>query len=99
MMRATKCEAARYHRPKPYRFVIHHVLPQVCGGKSTLDNTVGLDDSCHYTIHAILWELKKNGGRLDLVKIGTRKQRDLAVRGYLAAVEAGTVDKIPDEGV
>jgi hypothetical protein len=98
MMRATKCEAARYHRPKPYRFVLHHVMPKVCGGQSTPDNTIGLDDSCHYTIHLILWQLKENGGQLDQVKIGTLKQRDIAMKGYQAALAAGTVDRIPDEG-
>jgi HNH endonuclease len=98
MMRATKCDIARYHRPKPLRYVEHHILPQVCGGKTEAANLAGLCDSCHYSVHAVLWQLKLTGGRLELVKEGTLKQRDLAMRGYQAAVAAGTVDKIPDEG-
>jgi len=95
MMRATSClGAGLIHRPQPLRYVIHHVLPQVCGGKTTPDNTVGLCDSCHYSVHALLYQLKQ-GQKLTR---GTRQQKALAVKGYNAAVAAGTVDKIPDEG-
>jgi len=66
----------------------------VCGGKSTPDNQVGLCDSCHYSVHALLHGLKMG----QPMRRGTRQQRALAVRGYNAAVTAGTVDKIPDEG-
>ena len=96
MMRATGCEIG-FHRPKPLRFVEHHVLPQVCGGKTEPANLAGLCDSCHYTVHALLYQLKLNGSTYKLSQ-GTRKQRALAYRGYTAAVAAGTVDRIPDEG-
>jgi 5-methylcytosine-specific restriction endonuclease McrA len=96
-MRATSCDIARYHRPTPLRFVMHHIMPQVCGGKTEPANLTGLCDSCHYTVHALLYQLKLNGPEHKLVD-GTRRQKALAMRGYLAAVAGGTVDKIPDEG-
>jgi len=94
----TGCAVSRWHKPKVYRFVLHHVMPQVCGGRTTAENLVGLDDSCHYTIHLILRELSLNGGDLTKITIGNRAQRKLAQQGYDACVLAGTVHKIPNEG-
>ena len=105
----TSCVIARYHRPKPLRFVLHHVLPQVCGGQSVAENLVSLCDNDHYAVHALMtWLLHTYGpvnasgsSAFDLaasLPAGTRAQRGLAVRGYLEAVAAGTAGKLPNEG-
>lgn len=93
--KAATCEAAAYHRPKPLRFVWHHVLPEACGGKTERNNLVALCDSCHYSAHMLLW-LLANGG-IPPGTGGTRKQYALAMRGYRAATAAGTTGKIPKE--
>lgn len=96
--RATSCPCVEHHRPKPARFVWHHLLPQVCGGKTTPDNLVSICDNAHYAIHALLWAIHANGG-----KAPSKQGRvnafitDAAVRGYAAAVAAGTTDRIPKE--
>jgi len=95
--KATFCAVSDAHRPKVYRFVWHHLLPQVCGGKTETDNLVSLCDSCHYTVHILLYELAQNTGNFVLPDKGTKKQRNFATTGYQAAVAAGTVDKIPKE--
>lgn len=93
--RATYCAAyAGVHRPRPVRFVWHHVLPQVAGGLTEAANLVSVCDSCHYTIHAYLWACAR-GLKRPRVAAG---QAMLALRGYQAAIDAGTVDKIPNEG-
>jgi hypothetical protein len=101
---APTCIASDRHTPKPLRFVWHHVLPQVCGGKTVPDNLVSLCDCCHYTIHAILWGLKQGNGTLPAQgKVSRRllhtQRGALALRGYAAAVAAGTVANIPNEGI
>lgn len=93
--KATHCEVAGYHRPRPLRYVFHHILPEACGGKSEPDNLVQTCDTEHYAIHRLLW-LLANGG-IPRGTGGTRKQRALAERGYQAAVAAGTTGKIPKE--
>lgn len=99
--RATHC--AGYlgpHRPTPQRYVWHHILPQACGGLTRPINLVPLCDSCHYATHALLTTLATL--HTDDVKVlgrrGTPFTRDLAVRGYQAAVVQGTADRIPNEG-
>ena len=93
--RATTCQLAKVHRPVPLRFIWHHVLPQACGGKTEADNLAQLCDSCHYSVHILMWYVA-NGGIPAGVK-GTRTQRDLAMRGYNLALAAGTAGKIPKE--
>lgn len=76
------------------RFVWHHILPQVCGGKSRTDNLAELCDNCHYSVHKIMWDLA-NGKP---VPTGADEgQTELAERGYTLAVQAGTQHMIPKE--
>jgi hypothetical protein len=97
---ASYCSCAAKHEPKPLRFVWHHLLPVACGGKSTPDNLVMACDNCHYTIHALLTTLKNGGGTIKypLSRYKNTLRYNLALQGYTAAVAAGTVDKIPNEG-
>lgn len=92
---ATKCLALSTisHRPMPLRFVWHHILPQVCGGKTEPGNLVELCDSCHYTVHILLYSLAQ-GKKL---KVGTIAQKKFANQGYEAALSAGTEHLIPKE--
>jgi hypothetical protein len=85
--------AAGRHRPVPARHIWHHILPQVCGGKTERSNLVQLCDNCHYSIHRWMWCLQ-NGG---LPKRVNKRQLALAQAGYDQAVAAGTADKIPKE--
>jgi hypothetical protein len=94
----TYCAGYGKHRPAPTRFVWHHILPQVCGGPTVPANLAPLCDSCHYTVHALLHNLKLTGHLPRLIHRGTKEQRTFAQMGYDAAVKAGTVDKIPNEG-
>jgi len=96
--KASGCKVSASHRPAPLRFVWHHILPQGCGGQSTTDNLVSLCDSCHYAVHALMYQCKLNGkvtpdSRNNKVRVA------LAIQGYMLAVAAGTVAKIPNEGV
>jgi hypothetical protein len=76
------------------RFIWHHVQPKEAGGVDGPDNEVSLCDSCHYTIHRVLWYMAHN----EPVPPVMRNQKKIAQRGYDACVAAGTVDKIPNEG-
>jgi hypothetical protein len=91
---ADHCDAYGEHRPRPLRFVWHHVLPQACGGATVADNLVQLCDTCHYAIHELLWRLKKGE---EWHRDGVRGQREIAQRGWDAAVQVGTQDLIPHE--
>lgn len=91
--RAVSCQGYGTHRPVPLRFVWHHILPQVCGGKTVAANLASLCDSCHYSIHILLWQM---ANKVPLSK-GTKAQLAFAKQGYDAAVAAGTADKIPKE--
>lgn len=95
---AATCTGYGAHRPVPVRFVWHHVLPQVCGGKTVAENLAELCDNCHFTVHAIMYFMARNAGQLPQTVRGTRGQRHLAIRGYNMAVLSGTVSKIPNEG-
>lgn len=98
-VRASTCTGSPTHRPRPTRFVWHHVLPQVCGGLTVPANLAQLCDNCHYTVHALLFELKIHAGNSgSWGRLGTVGQRGLAWQGYADALAAGTVDKIPNEG-
>lgn len=98
--RALYCQCAECHTPIPLRFVWHHILPKVCGGRSTKANLLSCCDSCHYGIHLMMGDLKHNNGNFVVYKrfSGTNRAR-WAYEGYRLAVEAGVVDKIPDQGV
>lgn len=76
------------------RFVWHHILPQVCGGKSTTANLIELCDNCHYAVHAILYILRMGG---EVPGSADEGQVEVAEKGYQLAVKAGTENKIPKE--
>lgn len=102
-VRASACAGYHSpHRPRPLRFVWHHILPQTCGGRTTKQNLVSLCDNCHITVHSILWLIAQHQGlTANIIRyqhIGTEEQRELAERGYQAAVALGTVARIPNEG-
>ena len=97
--KATNCQLYKLHRPAPLRFIWHHILPQTCGGQSVQDNLSQLCDSCHYAVHAMLYDLKVHQGAfISFSKYQKTPRAVLAYQGYEAAVAAGTVDKIPQEG-
>jgi hypothetical protein len=76
------------------------VQPLVCGGQSTPRNLVALCDSCHYSIHVVLWALARHDGNLadpTVLRLGTRRQRFYAEAGWDACVAAGTTGLIPKE--
>lgn len=93
--RADHCEAYGVHRPNPMRFVWHHVLPQVAGGKTEPGNLVQVCDNCHYSTHAVMYAMAN--GKLVPTR-ASRGSKALAKRGYEAAKAAGTISLIPNEG-
>lgn len=94
--RAARCDGAKHHTPKPRRYVWHHILPQVCGGKTVEANLVQLCDNCHYSVHDMLWHLKQTGF---LPKTGgTAQQKNLAAQGYGLALRDNVINLIPNEG-
>jgi hypothetical protein len=92
---ATVCVASGSHTPVPLRFVWHHVQPQEAGGLTVAANLVELCDSCHYSIHRLMFHLAKG---VPLGPVPRQAQLVLAQRGYAACVAAGTVAQIPNEG-
>lgn len=92
---ATECEGSGSHRPQPLRFVWHHIQPHECGGPTEPGNLVQLCDSCHYSVHRLLWHMARG---LPLGPVPRRAQLDLARTGYLRCIAAGTISKIPNEG-
>ena len=92
---ATTCQASGTHNPTPLRFVWHHVQPHEAGGPTAAANLIEVCDSCHYSIHRLLWHLAKG---LPTGPVPRRAQLTFAQRGYAACVAAGTVAQIPNEG-
>lgn len=96
---AVSCAGAKSHAPKPLRYVWHHVLPRACGGQTTADNLVEVCDNCHYGIHAILYQMAHHDGTApSFAHMAGSERYAIALRGYFAAVAAGTVAQIPNEG-
>ena len=96
---ARECVISTAHNPIPLRFVWHHIMPKACGGKTTKSNLVSLCDSCHYAIHALLWDLKTHEGLFTIASpVRNRHRMAFAYLGYDAAKAAGTLDKITNEG-
>jgi hypothetical protein len=93
--RAVRCDASGSHSPAPLRFVWHHIQPHEAGGETVATNLVEVCDSCHYTIHRLLWHLAK-GEPVGLVPRQT--QLTLATLGFNKCMAAGTVARIPNEG-
>jgi hypothetical protein len=92
---AAKCEASGSHTPLPLRYVWHHIQPHEAGGPTEAGNLVQLCDSCHYTVHRLLWHLARN---LPMGPVPRRAQLALARTGYAACQAAGTTGQIPNEG-
>jgi hypothetical protein len=92
---ATACQASSSHNPKPLRFVYHHIQPQQAGGPTVPANLAQVCDSCHYSIHRLLWHLAQ-GAPVGVVP--RKAQLALAQQGYYACEAAGTVTQIPNEG-
>lgn len=94
-VKAEKCQAGdqlRHHTA--LRFVWHHILPQVCGGKTETANLAELCDNCHYAVHELMWNMAHGA---PIPKAATDAQFGLAREGFDLAVAAGTVSKIPRE--
>jgi hypothetical protein len=103
---ATRCDASGTHNPRPLRFVWHHVQPHEAGGPTVPANLVQVCDSCHYTIHRILWVMAQialqkpvtDVQRAYITNPPRQAQLALASKGYDACVAAGTIAQIPNEG-
>jgi hypothetical protein len=93
--RAQRCQASASHSPVPLRFVWHHVQPHEAGGLTVAANLIEICDSCHYSIHRLLWIL---ANKLPRGPVPRQSQLAYAQLGYARCLVAGTVDKIPDEG-
>ena len=92
---ATQCVASGSHSPVPLRFVWHHIQPKEAGGATVATNLIQVCDSCHYSIHRLLWHLARG---MPLGPVPRHTQLIYAQSGYAACLSAGTVDKIPNEG-
>jgi HNH endonuclease len=97
---AAMCQASGSHDPLPLRFVWHHVQPAEAGGLTVASNLVQLCDSCHYSVHRLLWHLAQNElhGPVPLGPVPRRVQLALALTGFSKCMAAGTVAQIPNEG-
>lgn len=103
---ANRCDASGTHNPTPLRFVWHHIMPQQAGGQTVAANLVELCDSCHYSIHRMMWVYRlialgqpvTDAQRAIITKPPRRAQLELAARGYEACRIAGTIGQIPNEG-
>lgn len=103
---ATKCVGSATHSPTPLRFVWHHIQPQEAGGQTVPENLAQLCDSCHYSIHRMMWVYRlialglpvTDQQRQAITTPPRRSQLVLASKGYEACRVAGTIDKIPNEG-
>lgn len=93
--KATRCTASGSHNPVPLRFVWHHVQPVEAGGQTVPGNLIEICDSCHYSIHRLLWNLAQG---LPLGPVPRAAQLGYAKQGLAACVAAGTVTQIPNEG-
>ena len=103
---ASHCEASGTHSPVPLRYVWHHVQPHDAGGLTEASNLVQVCDSCHYTIHRLMWIYRLIALRDDTTEAQRemithpprRAQLVLAGKGYDACRLAGTIAQIPNEG-
>jgi hypothetical protein len=103
---ATRCDASASHTPAPLRYVYHHIQPHEAGGPTEDANLVQVCDSCHYTIHRLMWVYRlialqqpvSDAQRGYITHPPRRGQLKLASQGYEACRIAGTIDRIPNEG-
>lgn len=104
--KATYCAASVSHNPVPLRYVWHHVQPREAGGPTTPENLAQLCDSCHYTVHRLMWiyrlialQQPTTDAQRDMITHPPRRaQLTLAAKGYEQCRLAGTIDQIPNEG-
>lgn len=92
--KATTCQVATHHTPRPRRWVWHHIQPLTCGGITEPGNLAQLCDNCHYGIHQLMWDMA-HGVNPGAASPG---QKRIASEGYARCVAAGTVANIPQEG-
>lgn len=95
---AVTCVGSATHNPRPLRFVWHHLQPKQAGGLTVPANLVPVCDSCHYSVHRLMWLLANQPGNPTLASPPRRAQLAMATIGYQACVTAGTVALIPNEG-
>lgn len=93
--RATQCMGSGAHAPQVLRFVWHHIQPREAGGATEPENLVELCDSCHYSVHRLLWRMAQSQ---PLGFVPRQAQLKFAKLGYERCKAAGTVDQIPNEG-
>jgi hypothetical protein len=94
---ARSCAISASHSPAPLRYVWHHIQPKGCGGQTVTTNLIELCDTCHYAVHALLYQLKVSG-KVTPNRRNNKTRVAVAVQGYDACVAAGTVAHIPNEG-
>ncbi len=94
-VKASRCTASGSHSPMPLRFVWHHIQPHEAGGPTEPGNLVELCDSCHYSVHRLLWQMARG---LPVEHAPRVAMLRLATAGYTACMAAGTTGQIPDEG-
>lgn len=103
---ANRCDASASHDPEPLRHIWHHIQPKEAGGQTVSANLVQLCDSCHYTVHRIMWimaqlaqgQVISDQQRYEYTRPPRRAQLKLAETGYDACRIAGTIPQIPNEG-
>jgi hypothetical protein len=103
---ATQCVASGSHAPDPSRYVWHHVQPESCGGPTNRGNCIETCDSCHYTIHRMLYAMARATLMLPIPPTyipllehpPRRAQLMYAKLGYDRCNDAGTLTKVPNEG-
>ena len=101
-VKASSCSVTTNHVPYVVRFVWHHVMPESLGGSVEVE----VCDSCHYSIHRILYymSLRYQGIALTdeqqalLNSPPRRAQLAIAQQGLDMCIAAGVVDRIPNEG-
>lgn len=94
--KADHCQVStmKQHRPTPLRFVWHHIQPQEAGGLTVAGNLIQVCDSCHYTIHRLMWQMAHELPHPPV----HRDQLMYAGTGFGLCVAARTVSHIPNEG-
>lgn len=79
------CRVHGSHRPEVITLHVHHVLPLSMGGPNLAENKVVVCPTGHFNVHAVLASLVFGKP----LPRATRKETELAHRGYQAWVDAG----------
>lgn len=80
------CAVHKTHVPRQLLVELHHVQPLGMGGPDVDANKVAVCVGGHYSIHALLADLIRDGR---MRRAGTKTERALAQRGFDAWVAAG----------